>query len=53
MSTVILKERKPKKAEIDQKSVNLQYNNTLGCWVDGPNDWATKRLMFQLSFFFS
>ena len=25
------------------KSDNLQYN-TLGCWVDGTNDWSTKRL---------
>jgi hypothetical protein len=33
------------------KSVNLQYN-TLGCWVDGPNDLVTKRLMFQVLFFF-
>ena len=33
------------------KSVNLQYN-TLGRWVDGPNDSSTKRLMFQVLFFF-
>jgi hypothetical protein len=33
----------------DQKSVNLQYN-TLGRWVDGPNNSATKRLMFQVLF---
>ena len=33
------------------KSENLQYN-TLGRWVDGPNDSSTKRLMFQALFFF-
>ena len=33
------------------KSVNLQYN-TLVCWADGTNDSSTKRLMFQVSFFF-
>jgi hypothetical protein len=32
------------------KSFNLQYN-TLRCWVDGPNDSSTKRLMFQVLFF--
>ena len=30
---------------------NLQYN-TLGRWVDGPNDSSTKRLMFQVLFCF-
>ena len=35
----------------DIKSVILQYN-TLGHWVDGPNDSSTKRLMFQVLFFF-
>ena len=33
------------------KSNNLQYN-TLGPWVDGPNDSSTKRLMFQVLVFF-
>jgi hypothetical protein len=33
------------------KSVNLQYN-TLGSWVNGPNDSATKRLVFQVLLFF-
>jgi hypothetical protein len=32
-------------------SVNIQYN-TLVCWVDGTNDLSTKRLMFQVLFFF-
>ena len=35
---------------IYQSSVNLQYN-TLVCWVDGPNDSLTKRLMLQVLFF--
>ena len=30
---------------------NLQYN-TLGRWVAGTNDSLTKRLMFQVLFFF-
>ena len=34
-----------------QKSDNLQYN-TLVCWADGTNDSSTKRLMFQVFFFF-
>ena len=34
-----------------QKSDNLQYN-TLGRWVAGTNDSSTKRLMFQVLFFF-
>ena len=34
----------------DIKLVILQYN-TLGHWVDGPNDSSTKRLMFQVLFF--
>ena len=38
-------------AESLLKSDNLQYN-TLGRWVDGPNNSSTKRLMFQVSFFF-
>ena len=33
------------------KSDNLQYN-TLGCWVAGTNDSSTKRLIFQVLFFF-
>ena len=33
------------------KSVNLQYN-TLGHWFAGTNDSSTKRLMFQVLFFF-
>ena len=33
------------------KSVNLQYN-TLVRWADGTNDLSTKRLMFQVLFFF-
>ena len=33
------------------KSDNLQYN-TLGRWVTGTNDTSTKRLMFQVLFFF-
>ena len=33
------------------KCVNLEYN-TLVCWADGTNDPPTKRLMFQLLFFF-
>ena len=33
------------------KSVNLQYN-TLVRWADGTNDSLTKRLMFQVLFFF-
>ena len=36
----------------DQKSDNLQYYNTLGCWVDGTIVSSTKRLMFQVLFFF-
>ena len=36
-----------------QKSVNLQYNYyTLGRLDDGTNESLTKRLMFQVSFFF-
>ena len=35
----------------DQKSGNLQYN-TLGCWVNGTIVSLTKRLMFQVLFFF-
>ena len=34
------------------KSVNLKYN-TLVCWADGTNDSLTKRLMFQVLFFFT
>ena len=34
------------------KSDNLQYN-TLVCWVTGMNDSSSKRLMFQVLFFFS
>ena len=34
-----------------QKSVNLQYN-TLGCLDDWTNESCTKRLMFQVLFFF-
>ena len=37
--------------EDDHKSVNLQYN-TLGCLDDGTNESLTKRLMFQVLFFF-
>ena len=33
------------------KSDNLQYN-TLVRWADGTNDSSTKRLMFQVLFFF-
>ena len=33
------------------KSVNLQYN-TLGCLDDGTKESLTKRLMFQVLFFF-
>ena len=33
------------------KSVNLQYN-TLGCLDHGTNESSTKRLMFQVLFFF-
>ena len=33
------------------KSINLQYD-MLVRWADGTNDLSTKRLMFQLSFFF-
>ena len=36
----------------NMKSVNLQYN-TLGCLDDGTNESSTKRLMFQVLFFFS
>ena len=36
---------------VELKSVNLQYD-TLGRWVDGPNNSLTKRLMFQVLFFF-
>ena len=32
-------------------SVNFQYN-TLGCCIAGPNHSSTKRLMFQVLFFF-
>ena len=35
----------------NMKSVNLQYN-TLGCLDDGTNESSTKRLMFQVLFFF-
>ena len=35
----------------DQKSVNLEYN-TLVRWADGTNVSSTKRLMFQVLFFF-
>ena len=34
------------------KSVNLQYN-TLGCLDDGTNEPSTKRLMFQVLFFYT
>ena len=34
------------------KSDNLQYD-TLGRWVDWPNDSLTKHLMFQVLFFFT
>ena len=37
--------------DIHVQSVNLQYN-TLVCWDDGTNDLTTKRLMFQVLFFF-
>ena len=33
------------------KSVNLQYN-TLVCWADRTNNSSTKRMMFQVLFFF-
>ena len=33
------------------KAVNLQYN-TLVRWADGTNDSSSKRLMFQVLFFF-
>ena len=36
---------------VELKSVNLQYD-TLGRWVDGPNNSLTKRLMFQVLFSF-
>ena len=36
----------------DMKSINLQYNSTLVCWFTGTNDLLTKRLMFQVLFFF-
>ena len=36
----------------DQKSVNLQYI-TLACLDDGTNESSTKRMMFQVLFFFS
>ena len=32
--------------------VVIRYYNTLGCWVDGANDSATKHLMFQVLFLF-
>ena len=35
----------------NHKSVNLQYH-TLGCLDDGTNELSTKRLMFQVLFFF-
>jgi hypothetical protein len=35
----------------EQKSVNLQYD-TLGRWDYGSNNSSTKRLRFQVSFFF-
>ena len=38
--------------EFIYKSVNTQYK-TLGCWVVGPNDSSTKRLMFQVLLFFN
>ena len=34
-----------------KKSVNLQYN-TLGCLDNGTNELSTKRLIFQVFFFF-
>ena len=37
--------------DMDHKSNNLQYN-TLVCWANGTNKSLTKRLMFQLFFFF-
>ena len=37
---------------IQQKFVNLQYN-MLGCLEDGTNKLLTKRLIFQVLFFFS
>ena len=36
---------------IHLKSINLQYN-TLGRLDNGTNEWSTKRLMFQVLFFF-
>ena len=36
----------------EQKSVNLQYI-TLGCLNDGTNKSSTKRLMFQVIFFYT
>jgi hypothetical protein len=36
---------------LEQKSDNLQYN-MLVRWVAGTNDSSTKRLMFQVLFFF-
>ena len=42
-------ERRP---SADMKSDNLQYN-TLSRWVDGINDSSTKRLMFQVLFFYN
>ena len=32
-------------------AINLQYN-ALVCWADGTKDLSTKRLMFQVLFFF-
>ena len=42
----------PGKLITDLKSVNLQYN-VMVRWVAGTNDSSTKRLMFQVLFFFS
>ena len=40
-------------SKLVQKSVNLQYTcNTLGCLDNGTNESSTKRLMFQVLFFF-
>ena len=37
--------------KVNLKSYNLQYK-TLVRWADGTNDSMTKRLMFQVLFFF-
>ena len=37
--------------KVNLKSYNLQYK-TLVRWADGTNDSSTKRLMFQVLFFF-